>query len=64
MKTEPVKERLCCYRFFEELGKTQRQRSGEEEETKTENGLGGQSKGLKRSLSNCLENWYQIAWKP
>ena len=35
----PVKERLCCYRFFEELGKTQTDRWGEEE-TKIEKWVG------------------------
>ncbi|KAK7829529.1 hypothetical protein CFP56_029028 [Quercus suber] len=37
--TEPVQGRLCCYRFFEDLGKTQTEKWGEEE-TKIEKWVG------------------------
>ena len=57
MKTEPVKERLCCYRFFEEQGKTETKKWGRGRDDNLRGGLGGQSQGLERSLSDCLENW-------
>jgi len=55
MKNEPVKERLCCYRFFEELGKTKIEKWG-----------GGRDENWEVGWEDKVKDWKgvsQIAWK-
>ena len=63
MRSGSVKGSLCCFRFFEELGKTQTEKWGEEE-TKIEKWVGKTKSRTRNEFIRLRGKLYQIAWKP